>query len=466
MRKRDLKKIIYNSFGKETPDLKDKILASCEKECQEPKAVRVPAPKKQRYYPIIKRIAVAVICLALFISGLSFGMLIPKRADTPTLAVADTETLVFLDVNPSIELKIDKNNAIIECIGANEDAKIILSGLKLDGVDMNTALTAIVGSMYVNGYLSADSNSILVSVDTKDEGTLDSLLTDISSKINGVFEKSGLTCSIVAQSVEVDDDLKQRANEHGVSVGKMHFVEKMVSGMDNYGDEDARVLADMSINELNLIYSTRPDKGTENDPFGKDVSHGDVGGFVKGEDALEILLAMLEIDKNQVKWYTSHAKYQQKDGKRQLIYKISVRFTDDESTYEFEVDCNTGEIVKIDHDMPGFTVPDGDGSFIREDEALKSVLNQIGKERAELEWFDLKLTPCLDDDSIKMIFLLQLRFVGEDTIHEYEIDCFTGEILSSTTTENTEGGFFAQPSAPDSHNPAHEKEPSTGGGKH
>ena len=113
MRKRDLKKIIYNSFGKETPDLKDKILASCKKECQEPKAVRVPAPKMQRYYPIIKRIAVAAICLALFISGLSFGMLIPKRADTPTLAVADTETLVFLDVNPSIELKIDKNNATV-----------------------------------------------------------------------------------------------------------------------------------------------------------------------------------------------------------------------------------------------------------------------------------------------------------------------------------------------------------------
>ena len=105
-------------------------------------------------------------------------------------------------------------------------------------------------------------------------------------------------------------------------------------------------------------------------------------------------------------------------------------------------------------------------SFVREDEALKSVLNQIGKERAELEWFDLKLTPHLDGDSIKMIFLLQLRFVGEDTIHEYEIDCFTGEILSSTTTENTEGDFFAQPSAPDSHIPAHEKEPSTSGKEH
>ena len=72
----------------------------------------------------------------------------------------------------------------------------------------------------------------------------------------------------------------------------------------------------------------------------------------------------MKLIKNQVEWYTSHAKYQQKDGKRQLIYKLSVRFTDDESTYEFEVDCNTGGIVKIDYDMPGFTVPDGDGSGI------------------------------------------------------------------------------------------------------
>ncbi len=93
--------------------------------------------------------------------------------------------------------------------------------------------------MYVNGYLTEDSNSILISVDGKDEETTDTLLSDITSKINTVFENSGLECSIIAQSVKVDDDLKQIAQENGVSVGKMHLVDKMVGGMDDFDAENA-----------------------------------------------------------------------------------------------------------------------------------------------------------------------------------------------------------------------------------
>ncbi len=48
----------------------------------------------------------------------------------------------------------------------------------------------------------------------------------------------------------------------------------------------------MSIKDLNLIYSTRPDKGGENDPFDKDIASGDIGGVVKQDDALTLLLSI------------------------------------------------------------------------------------------------------------------------------------------------------------------------------
>ena len=358
MKKRDLKNRITEAFESEKPNIRAKILASCEKEEQLPatasasQVIETPV-RRPNYNMIFKRVAACAICLMLFISGLSIGLFIP-RGDGGTVTPTDAETFVYLDVNPSIELRMDNENKVINCLAANEDAETILAGLKLEGVDMNTALTAIVGSMYVNGYLTEDSNSILISVDGKDEKTVDALLFDITSKINTVFENSGLECSIIAQRVEVDDDLQQRAQENGVSIGKMHLVDKMVGGMDDFNTEDAPELADMSIKELNLIYSTRPNKGGENDPFGKDISSGDIGGVVKQDDALTLLLAAIDIDRTEVEWYRVQAKPQN----RQMVYNVSIRVKGDATTYELEVDCQTGEVVKIDTNMPN-TNPSG-----------------------------------------------------------------------------------------------------------
>lgn len=363
MKKRDLKNKITEAFESETPDLREKILTSCEKEAQLPATapatqVREMPVRRPNYNMIFKRVVVCAICLMLFISGMSIGLFI-SNGDGDTITPTDAETFVYLDVNPSIELQMDNENKVVECLAANEDAQAILAGLKLEGVDMNTALTAIVGSMYVNGYLTEDSNSILISIDGKNEEKTDTLLSDIASKINTVFENSGLECSIIAQRVDVNDDLKQRAHENGISVGKMHFVDKMVGGMDGFDVEDAPELADMSIKDLNLIYSTRPNKGGENDPFDKDISSGNIGGVVKQDDALILLLVAIEIDRAEIEWYRVQAKPQN----RQMVYNVSIRVKGDATMYEFEVDCQTGEVVKIDTNMPNIN-PHGDNGDI------------------------------------------------------------------------------------------------------
>ena len=362
MKKRDLKKRISEAYKAETPDLRSKILISCEKEQQMP----VASPIKQSTYAsekrlnfniVFKRVAAVAVCIMLFLSGLSLGLFMPEKEE---LTVSESAvTFVYLDVNPSIELQIDTNSRIVECIAGNDDAKGVLADLDLKGVDMNTALTAIVGSMYVNGYLTEDSNSILVSVDSKDEGDHDTLLSDLTEKINAVFEKSAMTCSIIAQSVEVNDELKQRAQENGVSVGKMHLVDKMVGGLDDYDEDDAPELADMSIRELNLIYSTIPEKSEGKDSFDDDVYHGEVGGFVTQKDALTLLLKEIGVDIADVENYRVNAKMNFGES-RQMVYIVSIRLKENTTVYEFEVDCKNGEVVKIDENMPGINIPESD----------------------------------------------------------------------------------------------------------
>ncbi len=359
MKKSQLEQRIREAYEETTPDLREKILASCEKESQ----ISDVSPKRTarvlpRLNVAIKRVAAIAACLALFVSGLSLGLFVPWDTGVSDGSPSDIITSVYIDVNPSIELRIDGEKKVAACIAGNKDAEGVLDGLMLEGVDMNTALTAIVGSMYMGGYLAEDANSILVSVEAGEEGGTELLLGDITEQINTVFKRSGMQCSIIAQSVKIDDALKQRAEENDVSVGKMHLVDKMVGGLDDYDEDDAPRLAGMSIKELNLICSTRPNK--DDDPFDKDITSGSVGGFVDGEDALKSLLSALMIDASEIEVRDIRARVQFHDDKK-MVYDIRIKFKGDDEMYTFEVDCLNGEVVRIDDRLPerGET-PDGE----------------------------------------------------------------------------------------------------------
>jgi len=366
VKKRDLKQRLTDAFAQETPNLCDSILASCKQEEQLPADTPADAPASPRpslldkflsWQLPLRRVAAAALCLVLFLSGFSVGLLLPeKEKHASPLA---PETFIYLDVNPSIELQMDGENKVVKCLAGNEDATSVLADLKLEGVDMQTALSAVVGAMYMSGYLTGDANSILVSVDGKDESSTNAYLFDITEKINAVFEKSGMECSIIAQGLDVDDELRQKAEENGVSVGKMHLVDKMVQGIEGYDTEDASDLAHMSIKELNLLYSTRPGKGEKDDPFGKDISSGNVGGFVKQEEVLQSLLTLFGWDETDLEWCQIQAKPQRGEDKK-MVYAVTVRFKATGIVYELKVDCESGEVVEFDTNLPDIFFPGGD----------------------------------------------------------------------------------------------------------
>lgn len=387
MKTRDLKNIITEAFECDAPDLRARIIASCEKEAQLPALdAEIKPEKRSSRLPqrsvIFKWAAACAACLVLFVSGLLTGLLIPDGEGDP-IPPAEAAAFVYLDVNPSVELRVDSENNVLECLAANDDAEELLSGLKLCGVDMNTALTAITGAMYVNGYLSTESNSILVSVDASDDEATSALLTDITENINNVFEKSTLECSVIAQGVKVNDELKQRAEENGVSVGKMHFVDKVISEMGAFSDEDVSDLVNMSIKDLNSMYSEKPgsdkpvdgkpdgdtpdgdtpgdgtpddgntddtpggdDTPSGNDPSGDEPGTGD-GNQGNHRGVLAWLLMRIDADMEDVEWYEVKEEPSDNSGFRWPVYLVSIRFKGDDTICEYRMDCNTGKVDVI-----------------------------------------------------------------------------------------------------------------------
>lgn len=158
-----------------------------------------------------------------------------------------TDTLVAIDVNPSIELSTNKKNKVISVNAKNEDADIILEDMELINVDLNIAVNAIIGSMLKHGYLQDDENTILISVSNKKEEKAKQIQNKIEEDFVSSLKVVDRQANFIKQEVSKDNDLEELANELNISIGKLQFINQILELDDTL---DITVLASMSMNEL------------------------------------------------------------------------------------------------------------------------------------------------------------------------------------------------------------------------
>lgn len=374
MRDSEMKDRIISAFAEETPDILDRIMQACENETQVtdevPSTARILRPK----FRPARFAAVAATFLLMFVMGGLLGRMTGATPDpVGPVEVASREVAsIYIDVNPSVELRLDEDYRVTDCIASNDEAAEIMEDMNLVGVEVRTAMNAIVGSMYMNGYLSAESNSILVSVD-KEDGNVKQLLSDIVTDVNRIFERADMECSIIAQQVNTDDATAALATEHGVSVGKVTLVEKIRDQITGYSGMDISELISMPIKDLNLIYSAKPDAsgelteqnrnpGTENDPESEtekpaetepakseqEIISGNVGGYVGWADALADILKELAVTNDDISTPDVSVTFERDaNGKRQFVYSIQFEIKSTGESRTYKVNCSTGEIETV-----------------------------------------------------------------------------------------------------------------------
>ena len=342
MKEKEIKKIINDSIREETPDFLTKIKSECKKIKQiEPVVKEERVEKKSFNFNFaFKKIAFTFAACLIFVFGIVIGNI---ELAQPGVEVGAS---IYLDVNPSVEVKVDENKKVIECIAGNEDGEKIISNLNLTGVDINTALYAIVGSMYTNGYLKVDANSILISVNNYNSDT-GIVLNDISEQINNIFkENESMNCSIIAQQIETDESIEEKSKSYKVSVGKMHLIEKIVQNIGLYTEENIEELAKMSIHELDLIYQSY--KENKEDVEKEHVS-GAPSGYIGRDTALEYVIEHLSISKNDIRSYDIVTLYHRNDSnERELVYLVTLRLKNEKDRKTYVVNCLTGEIMSED----------------------------------------------------------------------------------------------------------------------
>ncbi len=341
MTENEFSKRLKEECERQMPDMLSEIKKDCEKAPQ----IKSMPKEKRSALPLMKGLGAVAACLILFIGGLFTGRLFSSTDNGVALSPAPAETVIYMDVNPSVELTLDSDGRVLSCSAGNGDGESLLSNLELRGVERDTALSAILGAMYLNGYLSEENNSVLISVDGVGEEPSKEMLASITEKIDSVFRDSDISCSIIAQPLTVSEQLKAKASEYGVSPGKMYLVEKLVEGLDMLSQSDLPALSSLSVAELNLLYSSATEDGEE---FASDIVSGVISGFMRAEEAITALLESIGQNSSFLEEYDIDTSYTETENGITLIYTVKMRFKFTNNFYSFTIDCRTGELLETD----------------------------------------------------------------------------------------------------------------------
>ena len=190
--------------------------------CEERKGTVIPMTTKKT----TKRKWTTLVAACLAVMLLGGGGLFYQQAH----AVA---SVVSLDVNPSIELKVNRSEKVLVCTPLNEDAKTILSdmgnGADLKGAKLDVAVNAIVGSLVRNGYLNSISSAIMISVEDRDTARAEKLQRELTSTVDGVLQTSESRASVLTQTLTQDAGLERQARENSISTGKAALVNRVLA---------------------------------------------------------------------------------------------------------------------------------------------------------------------------------------------------------------------------------------------
>jgi len=147
---------------------------------------------------------------------------------------------IDVDINPSVEFTVDKNQHVIEAKPLNGDAESLLKNQKFDKLPITEAVDKLIKECEKEGFIKPETGTeILVSGSTKtdkdkDESQLSSILSDISSKVEQNNSK------VAAECINVKPQERAEAVENNISMGRYALFNKIKADDSSITVEQAK----------------------------------------------------------------------------------------------------------------------------------------------------------------------------------------------------------------------------------
>lgn len=450
MNDKELERRLEQAVSHAAPNDLEGILARCETQ----KGIVIPMTEKNSSKQSTSKkkwmsLAVAA-CLALVVVGGGAGYYYQSNN-----AVA---SVVSLDVNPSVELKVNKNEKVISATPQNEDGKVILEGLDLKGVPVDVAMNAVIGSLLQHGYVDELANSILITVEDDDVQRGEKLQEELTAQADAALASAQINGAILSQTLQYNEELSRKAEEYGISAGKAALIQAIVEGSNNTKTFES--LVGLTINELNLLYSAQNTTGTQSQE-GSTVIGGADGptdilvsntiqtsgtasqsAYIGADAAKSAALKHAGLSTDQVTFLKAEFDYD--DGR--MVYEVE--FHSGSKKYEYEIDASNGQVVKYETEATGTAPSTGSAnssSYIGESAAKAAALSHAGVKESDTKYCNAWLE--YDDGRAECY---EVEFMVGSSRYEYEIALTSATVLKhevKTYSQSTSGGSTSTGSA-------------------
>ena len=381
---------LASALEKTAPDDVSGVLSRCE--------VRKGTVSSMKANHTIKKKWATLVAACLAVILLGGGGVLYQQANAAA-------SVVSLDVNPSIELRVSRSEKVLACAPLNEDAKAILAdmggGADLKGAKLDVAVNAIVGSLVRNGYLSSISSAIMISVEDKNTARAEKLQRELTDAVDGVLQTSDAKASVLTQTLTQDAAREQQARENSISTGKAALVNRVLAINPTLQFE---ALSKLSVEELKDL----AEAGAPAMPIGKD-------------KALSIAAAAFSRDlADEIRYSEVDAELDESPAQ----YEVEITGQKGEEI-EYKIDAYTGTILESKRETEEKTSaaqPTSSGD-IGHAKAKSIALNHAGVSESKV--YDMEIE--LDEEDGTLVYEVEFKSGGME--YSYEINAATGAIV-------------------------------------
>lgn len=295
MKKENIEHKLQQELTGLAPNMLDELLGAVEDIPQDGEVISFAQEAKKRRSPL-KTVLSAAAALLLIVGAA--GVYANLSADRYIVAV---------DVNPAVELRVNGFDRISSVALKNDDAKALIDAGELKGKSVSDAVDMLTEKLCGDGYLTENSNGVLVSV----HGGDDALCTKIVGSVEKATERAGFNYAVLYQTLDIDAD------------GKTELIVKLNDSLDNF---DAEELNKLSVQELIFLAESLDSLPDKTELYGK------LNGYLSADEAKK------DAGVESTSAAQSIVRYAD-----QLAYEIV--YTENGTTHKYIVSAATGEVL-------------------------------------------------------------------------------------------------------------------------
>lgn len=184
----------------------------------------------------LRRFAVCISFALLFIiGGFSYNLYFMHSA------------YVDIDVNPSIELVVNRFDKVIESNPYNDDGAAILKNINIQYMNYEDAVDKLIDTMVINGCLKSEGN-FSITVQTKDENRKTNLLVGLRTVIDNSLQAHHT--NVNANIFAVSEEVRIHAHDNHVTPAKYLAISELQQVDPTATFEDCREHTISEINQL------------------------------------------------------------------------------------------------------------------------------------------------------------------------------------------------------------------------